>query len=273
MSNAPEVTNTEMIRASVAAVVQQSGFHEMETSINTELVQSDAILRNFSLGRIEFTLKELQVTNPQELKTANQYLVDLKDCRKKFEEYWDRPLSLKRIAHGLHKLFSGTQSAGLKRLDEAIKSVEKLIIDYDRQTTKQAEQQQAHIADATEILRKQMIDEAKVLSLEGKPKEAQRLREQAKTLVTPIVPAPALQLEGLSVRENKWIVTVEDSAAFLKAMVAGDVPNGAAAIEKWNTAWLAQRAAAMNSTEDQFELYPGVIAVRDVSLARNRRSA
>lgn len=261
IDNAPEVS-TDLITAEATALVHESSLTELETVISTALVRGEDLLRRSDLGRIEFTINELKVTSREELSNATQYVVALKDGREKFKQYWNSKTSLKKVFHSLHELICKSESAGIKRFDNCIRQVGELIKGYEKQLEQQAKDEQERIAKAAEAIRDMKEKEAHVLLLEGKPKEAARAKEQARNLITPVLPVPVVELEGLS-RRSVWEVNVHDPMALVKAIAAGEVP--IEAIKEFNLPWLRDQARQQNGLS-----YPGVTATPDTSLARKR---
>lgn len=265
----PEVS-TELIQAEATALVQQSSLREIEAAISAQLVRGEELLRRAILGRIELTIDELTVTDRATLANATQTLVALKDDKAAFDKYWNAPNSLKRVFHSLHELFCKSQAAGGKRFDTAIQRVQRLITDYDKLMERQRIAEQARIAEAAETFRKNQLKEAHVLLLEGDHKEAARLTERAHSMPTPVLPANVIELEGLTPRDD-WKVEITDDMKLLKAIGNGEVPKEA--VKEFNLPWLKKQAANMrleNKDGSPVEIFPGVTATRDTTLARKR---
>ena len=257
VTTTPEVS-TEVMKAEAIALVQQSSITELEAAINTTLLQGEELLRRSDLGRLEFTLSTLEVTNAQQLETAGEFLLALKNGKAKCTAFWDNPNGLKKVFYALWKLICQSQANGEKRFDAGIAQIESIIKPYLQQLKAEQEAEQRRLAEVTESLRKQKDSEARTAMLEGDMRGAAIFKEQAKSIQTPVLPVESTKLEGLSTRPKK-LVTITDPMALVKAIAAGDAP--ISVIKEWNMVYLRDMAM-------QDVVYPGTTCEDDVTFAR-----
>lgn len=256
---APEVS-TDVMKAEAIALVQQSSITELEAAINTTLLQGDELLRRSDLGRLEFTLNTLEVTNPGQLANAGRYLADLKDGKAKYVAYWNSDRSLKKVFYAIWKLLCQSQATGEKRYDDAIAQVESVIKPYIQQLKAEEDANQRQIAEAADLKRKAAENQAHTLILEGNMVAAAEVKAQAQSIRAPVLPTESVVMEGLSARPKK-VVTVTDPMELVKAIAEGKAPIGI--IKEWNIAFLQDQAK-------QNIVYPGTKVDDDISFARRR---
>jgi hypothetical protein len=252
----PEVS-TEVIKAEAIALVQQSSITELEAAINTTILQSEELLRRSDLGRLEFTLGSLEVTNLQELDNARQYLVALKDGKTRYSAFWNSNINLKKVFHAVWQLLCRSQAAGEKRFDDAIEQVQSAMKPYLQELKREEEKRQQLLADAAEARRKKTESEARTRMLEGNMTAAAVLTQQAKSIQTPVLPTEPVVMAGLSTRPKK-VVTVTEPQKLGNSIAAG---TPIAVVKEWNITFL-QEQAKQNIT------YPGTTVEDDISFSR-----
>lgn len=198
--------------------------------------------------------KELEVTTEREYTRAAEMLQDIKALRTQIAAKCDPVI---KAAHAAHRAATAQKQDLEFELVEADRMIRAKLSGYIVEQQRIAAAQAAVAAAEARAAQEAAEREAKALESVGESALAEMARAEA------AIPAPApvahtVAAAGVSARE-KWEAEVTDLPAFLRGILAGEIPTGAVLV---NATLLRQMAVAM---KDELR-WPGVTVKRSASV-------
>jgi hypothetical protein len=198
--------------------------------------------------------KMTAVTSDRDYQLAAEYLQDIKALRAEIAAACDPVI---RAAHLAHKAATAQKAELERELVEADRLIRQKLSGYIAEQHRIAAAQKAAAAAEARAAQEAAEREAKALEQVGETALAELERAEAAVPVAAPT-AHTVAAAGVSSRE-KWDAEVTDLPAFLRAIVAGEIPQGAVLV---NEALLRKMAGALKE-----ELkWPGVTVRRGASL-------
>ena len=149
------------------------------------------------------------------------------------------------------------------RWQKIIDSLDKMILQYQREQKELASRQQAEIERAVEEERQRKAAEAREALRNGDMAAAQEAMRAADSIAAPVVLTARPVLDNTFGREE-WVVEVTDPAKLIKAIAAGSAP--AEAIKEWNLLLLKREASRRGGLPEEW----GVSAKQEDRLSHRR---
>lgn len=198
--------------------------------------------------------KGLAVTDDRDYQRAAEWLQDIKALRTQIAAACDPVI---KAAHAAHRAATAQKQDLEFELVEADKLIRGKLSGYLVEQQRIAAAAKAAIEAETRAAVEAAEREAKALESVGETALAEMTRAEA-AMPAPAPIARTVAAAGVSARE-KWEAEVTDLPAFLRGILAGEIPHGAVLV---NATLLRQMAVAM---KDELQ-WPGVTVKRGASV-------
>lgn len=228
--------------------------------INDSIRQAHAYVEQ-QASRLAVAVKTFEdggIQSDLDMARANEILTDIVAARRSTEERWEAPIAFFRKAH---QTLTGWRKRGTDLFDGLRQRLERPMKEYinEREKLQRKRQQEAERAAAT--LRKAKEAEARRLAKQGDIAAALDAKAVAEAIIAPVLPTDDLKLEGNTIRKV-WTITITDRVALVKAIADGTAP--LEVIKQFDESFLKRQAIERGQ---EGELYPGVIASREISFS------
>ena len=216
------------------------------------------LVRQTNVSALELAVSTIEITDEQNLRVANTYLVAIKDGRAKVLEYWDPKCSAANLTH---KLLTSARAAQLKRFDVAIDRLSELMREFIEERDRQVADTQKQLDHQVNQLKRIKGKEAATLERRGEFEAAEGIRKQLDNLVAPIVPREPIKLEGTAIRGH-WEGTIDDPTKVVQGIIDGIIPIDI--IKEWNMTLIGKMAAESGGLK-----WPGITVKETKTFARS----
>lgn len=188
--------------------------------------------------------------------------VQIGSAIKRLTEFWKSP---KAAFKAMHTMMCNAEKETIEPWTVLDSSVKQATLAYVQEQRRIAEEAQRKREQALAAEQKRLADEAAKKARVGDIEAAQELQQRATTIAAaPVAPAVSIKVTGMTTTA-RWVGTVTDPMAVVKAIAAGLIP--IQVIKEWDQSFINKQAAALKN-----ELHwPGVAVSEDEGTKRTGR--
>lgn len=204
----------------------------MLTNESVEIVKSrevtpliDTIRAKLPMQQIDRTemivsSKDFRIENEEGKSVVNDYMRDTATWSAQVTSYWE---PVKKFWHSIHAAACAAEKDTAPAIGRIRAACDKAMKDYIHREKLAADSRQRIMAQNTEYMRKQAEKEARAAALRGDTDQAEAMFTSAANMRTPVIMSSEPKLDGTAIKE-KFVVTVDDPMALIKAIADGRIP-------------------------------------------------
>jgi len=185
-----------------------------------DLVRDQLPMKEMKRIEMIVTSKDFRIEDEEGEAQVVGYMRDTSTWTKKVEEAW-KPI--KGLFFSVHKASCDSEKETAPEIEKIRRSCDTALKDWIKRKEAAARKRQAELERTTEFLRTQTLKQAQILALDGKIDESERMMQDAVELRAPVIMTAETKFEGVSTKP-KWVPTVTDRMALIKAIADGRVP-------------------------------------------------